>query len=179
MNLLTRLSRSKRKGSNIGETEEGHIMTRTMLGLVALLLILCTGIPAHSQGIEWETLNDEVISLYRQGLYDRAVVVAKKALQVAEQAVGPDHPSVATSLSNLALLYKTQGQYAQAEPLYRRALVIQEKALGPDHPDVARNINIISFWSMIVRAIAHFDKSQNITRSSSSLRVAISKIVIS
>ncbi|NQU76617.1 MAG: tetratricopeptide repeat protein, partial [Planctomycetes bacterium] len=72
-----------------------------MSGLVALLFILSTGISAHAQGSELETLNDEVISLYRQGRYDRAVVVAKKALQVAEQAVGPDHPSVATSLNNL------------------------------------------------------------------------------
>jgi len=28
----------------------------------------------------------------------------------------PEHPYVATSLNNLALLYKTQGQYAKAEP---------------------------------------------------------------
>lgn len=89
-----------------------------MSGLAALLLILYTDISVHAQGIEWETLNDEVMSLHRQGRYDRAVVVAKKALQVAEEAVGPDHPLVATSLNNLADLYRTQGQYAQAEPLY-------------------------------------------------------------
>jgi hypothetical protein len=29
---------------------------------------------------EWEVLNSEVGSLYHQGLYGRAVVVAKKAL---------------------------------------------------------------------------------------------------
>jgi hypothetical protein len=67
-------------------------MTKPMSGFLALLFILCTGAVAHAQGIEWETLNNEVESLYRQGLYDRAVVVAKKALQVAEQAVGPNHP---------------------------------------------------------------------------------------
>ena len=44
---------------------------------------------------EWETLNDEVMSLYRQGRYDQAVVVAEKALQVAEETVGAYHPDVA------------------------------------------------------------------------------------
>jgi tetratricopeptide (TPR) repeat protein len=44
---------------------------------------------------------------------------------------------VATSLNNLAELYRVQGQYAAAEPLYKRALAIWEKALGPDHPQVA------------------------------------------
>ncbi len=107
---------------------------------VSLLLLFGAAASARAQGIEWETLNAEVISLYQKGQYDRAVVVAKKALDVAEKAVGPDHPSVATSLNNLALLYDTQGQYAPAEPLYKRSLAIREKALGPDHPDVATSL---------------------------------------
>ena len=48
---------------------------------------------------------------------------------------------MATSLNNLAELYRDQGQYAQAEPLYKRSLAIREKALGPDHPDVATSLN--------------------------------------
>ena len=53
------------------------------------------------------------------------------------ESARPDHPDVATSLNNLAELYRTQGDYAKAEPLYKRSLAIREKALGPDHPDVA------------------------------------------
>jgi hypothetical protein len=87
-------------------------MKRMMSGLVALLLVLCTGISAHAQGTEWKKLNSEVMSLYRQGHYERAVVAAKKAVQVVEKAVGPNHPSVAISLNNLAELHRTQGQYA-------------------------------------------------------------------
>lgn len=105
-----------------------------------VFLLLCTGMLAHAQRIELETLNDEVMSLYRQGLYNRAVVVAEKSLQVAEQTAGPNHVSVATSLNNLALLYATQGKYAQAKPLYTRALAMNEKALGPDHPSVATSL---------------------------------------
>ncbi len=44
---------------------------------------------------------------------------------------------MATSLNNLALVYKTQGRYADAEPLYKRALAITEKTLGPEHPHVS------------------------------------------
>jgi RNA polymerase sigma factor (sigma-70 family) len=40
---------------------------------------------------------------------------------------------VATSLNNLAELYRDQGQYGAAEPLYKRSLAILEKALGPQH----------------------------------------------
>ena len=65
---------------------------------LSLLFLFGATASAHAQGIEWKTLNDEVMSLYRQGQYDRAVVVAKKALEVAEKAVGPNYSSVATSL---------------------------------------------------------------------------------
>ena len=52
--------------------------------------------------------------------------------------LGPDHPDVATSLNNLALLYCYQDQYAQAEPLYQRALKINENTYGAEHPDDPR-----------------------------------------
>ncbi len=47
------------------------------------------------------------------------------------KALDPNHPDVATSLSNLAGLHHAQGRYAEAQPLYERALAIWEKALGP------------------------------------------------
>ena len=107
---------------------------------LAFLGTMPSVVHAQGAGIEWDVLNQEVMELYRAGKYDRAVIVAQKALQVAEQNVGPDHPDVATSLNNLAGLYRTQGDYAKAEPLYKRSLAIWEKALGPDHPDVATSL---------------------------------------
>ncbi len=96
-------------------------MKRGILSLSVVLLGWAWSVPAWAQGVEWRTLNTQVMSLYRQGNYDRALAVARQALRVAEQAGGPNHPLVALSLNNLALLYKIQGQYAQAEPLYQRA----------------------------------------------------------
>jgi len=58
--------------------------------------------------------------------------------------LGPDHPDAATSLNNLADLYRGQREYAQAEPLYQRSLSIREKALGPNHPDVASTLNSLA-----------------------------------
>ena len=50
------------------------------------------------------------------------------------------HPT-ATTLDNLANLYKNQGKDEEALPLYQRALAIREKALGPEHPETARTLN--------------------------------------
>ena len=108
----------------------------------ALLFILSIGtsVSAHAQSSEWKALNANVESLYEQGNYADAVIPAQKSLTLAEK-LGPVHPDVATSLNNLALLYKTQGKYVQAEPMYKRSLTIRDKALGPDDPDVANSLN--------------------------------------
>ncbi len=96
-----------------------------------IALIVCSSIillaPAvHAQNIEWETLNDEVKSLHEQGRYERAVVVAKKALYVAERSFGPDHPNVAKSLNNLSLLYDAMGKTEEAREFAARAEAIRK-----------------------------------------------------
>jgi len=58
-------------------------------------------------------------------------------LAVRERALGPDHPDVAESLTNIAILYNQRLEFAKAQPLYERALRIYEKARGPDHANVA------------------------------------------
>jgi tetratricopeptide (TPR) repeat protein len=127
----------------VSHTARVH-MTSSATVFLSLLCLWGAAASVHGQGIEWETLTDQAQSLYQQGQYHRAVVVAQQALDIAEKAVGPNHPSVAASLSNLAVLYHVQGQYVQAEPLYKRALAIREKALGPEHPDVATSLENIA-----------------------------------
>ncbi|NES84881.1 MAG: tetratricopeptide repeat protein, partial [Moorea sp. SIO2B7] len=64
-----------------------------------------------------------------------------QALALSKKLLGENHPHVATSLNNLALLYERQGKYGEAEPLYRQALALSKKLLGEDHPDVATSLN--------------------------------------
>lgn len=49
---------------------------------------------------------------------------------MAEAQLGPQHRDVATSMNNLAALYREQGRYEEAAPLYQRFLVILEEQLG-------------------------------------------------
>jgi tetratricopeptide (TPR) repeat protein len=57
-----------------------------------------------------------------QGNYSFAESWNKDCLEVVRKRLGEEHPDVATSLNNLALLYYSQGKYEEAEPLYRSAL---------------------------------------------------------
>ncbi len=94
---------------------------------------------------EAERLNQQVVQLYQQGKYIEAIPLAERALAIREKVLGREHPDVASSLNNLAALYKSQGNYAKAEPLYLRALTIREKVLGREHPDVATSLNNLAF----------------------------------
>ncbi|MEA5448860.1 tetratricopeptide repeat protein [Leptolyngbya sp. CCNP1308] len=73
--------------------------------------------------------------------YGEAEVAHITALHRREQQLGADHPDVAISLNNLALLYKSMGRYGEAEPLYERSLAIDEQVYGKDHLEVAADLN--------------------------------------
>jgi tetratricopeptide (TPR) repeat protein len=93
--------------------------------------------------VEAHKLFNESVSLRDQGKYAEAIQLAERALAIWEKALGPEHPNVANSLNNLALVYYNKGDYAKAEPLYQRALAIWEKALAPVPPNVATSLNKI------------------------------------
>jgi tetratricopeptide (TPR) repeat protein len=70
-----------------------------------------------------------------QGRYEEVEPLYVRALAIAEEQLGATHPSIGTSLNNLAGLYRAQGRYGEAESLYMRALAIYEQRLGNDHPN--------------------------------------------
>jgi tetratricopeptide (TPR) repeat protein len=102
-----------------------HYSLRCLAVLAIGFCLQSASVHAADAGIEWDTLNREVKDLYRAGHYDQAIVVAKKALEVAEHHVGPHHPDVAISLNNLAALYRAMQRDAEATLLEQRAAAIQ------------------------------------------------------
>ncbi|HKX53555.1 MAG TPA: tetratricopeptide repeat protein, partial [Nitrosospira sp.] len=110
---------------------------------IAFFLSLLSGTVhvAYAQETKWRIFSEEAISLYKKGEYDKAVAAVKKSLALAEKEYGPNHPDTATSLNNLAELYRDHKKFTQAEPLYKRAAAIREKHFGPNHSLVARTLN--------------------------------------
>jgi tetratricopeptide (TPR) repeat protein len=77
--------------------------------------------------------------------YTQARLLYKRALEIREKVLGPEHPDTATSLNNLAFLLEDQADFAGARPLYESALKIREKVLGPEHPETATSLNNLGF----------------------------------
>ncbi len=108
-----------------------------LVGLVSLFLW-----PAHglAQGGQWQSYMTAGVAAYQQGDYPEAEKQFLAGLKEAK-GFGQQDPRLATSLNNLAVLFKAQRKYAEAKPLYKRALAIRQKALGPEHPHVATSLN--------------------------------------
>ena len=62
----------------------------------------------------------------------------REALSVLETTLGPDHPRVAVSCSNLADILRAKKDLPEAKQFYRRARAIDEKAYGGGHPESSR-----------------------------------------
>ncbi len=74
---------------------------------------------------------------------------------------------MATTLNNLAGLYRAQGHYAEAEPLHKRALTIVEKALGPEHPHVATSLEN---YAALLRETARADEAERMEARAKAIR---------
>jgi len=97
--------------------------------------------PVKRGKIIYNQLNQQVIQLYHQGNYSQVIAVAEQVLELALTLWGENHPNVATSLHNLAGLYREVGRFADAEPLSLQALAMTRELLGENHPDVAASLN--------------------------------------
>ena len=84
-----------------------------------------------------------------------------------KRLLGNEHPSVATSLNNLAGLYNSQGRYSEAEPLYRQALEMIKRLLGNEHPYVATSLNNLA---LLYNSQGRYSEAEPIYRQALEMR---------
>ncbi|AOX04305.1 tetratricopeptide repeat protein [Moorena producens PAL-8-15-08-1] len=79
-----------------------------------------------------------------QGAYEQALPWLERCKELTRNHLGIEHPAVATSLHNLAVLYSNQGRYCEAENLFVQALEIRKKLYGQQHPSVPESLNSLA-----------------------------------
>ena len=115
------------------------------------------------------TLLNSLGRVYRNlGLYDSAIAMTNKALAIRREAFGNEHPAVAESLHNLALLIDAKGKYAEAEALYRQSLAMRIKLLGDSSP-VA--VETLANLSDCLAEEAKYGEAQSLARRALSLQL--------
>ncbi len=66
-------------------------------------------------------------SCQREGKFAEAESLYREVISLKEKAVGPDDPSVLTSLGHLAALHDARGAYEEALPIYERIVASWQK----------------------------------------------------
>ncbi|HEY8379908.1 MAG TPA: serine/threonine-protein kinase [Nannocystis sp.] len=74
---------------------------------------------------------------YARGEFEAADRHFRTALALRREALGPDHPDVASSLNDLGNNDYARGRYAEAREALEQALALRARVLGPDHPDLS------------------------------------------
>ncbi|GEP45547.1 tetratricopeptide repeat protein [Brevifollis gellanilyticus] len=86
-------------------------------------------------------LNQFALWLRNRAQHAEAEPLQRRALKIDEASQGPDHPTVAIRLNNLAQVLQATNRANEAEQLMRRALKIDEALYGPTHTTVAVDLN--------------------------------------
>jgi nephrocystin-3 len=84
---------------------------------------------------------DELASFFRTvGYFSSAEPLFRQALAILKNVLPKEHPHIASSMNNLAILLSDKGDYDAAEPLYREALAIYKNVLPKEHPYLASSM---------------------------------------
>lgn len=75
----------------------------------------------------------------------RGVPLHLEALRLREDLLGPDHPDVAATLSDLANIYRLMARHDEATRLLGRALSIRRAACGSESEEVASTLTAMAF----------------------------------
>ena len=104
--------------------------------------------PQNSQLVESRELNAKVVNLYREGKYDEAVSVGKRALELRERVLGAENPELVPVLINLGEVYRAEKKFSDAQSSYERALAIGEKAFGAEDKRLAPILDKLAYLAI-------------------------------
>jgi hypothetical protein len=82
-----------------------------------------------------------------QPLYERS-------LAITERVYGPNHPEVATSLTNVGCLHRELGDHGRGKGMLQRALTIYEQVVGPSHLEVACTVGHLAGCCLVAGDLA-------------------------
>lgn len=159
---------SNPRPANMKKIKRKRFFMKSIMGIVTVSLILTlfsSVLVAQEKGAEFEInkLNQEIHALSQQKRFKQAVVLAEKALVIAEKSADSTPTLVAFSLSLLAALQERLENYSVAEALHNRALSLREKSLGVDSLEVASSLNRLAIihnrWGDYNKALSIYERS--------------------
>jgi tetratricopeptide (TPR) repeat protein len=99
----------------------------------------------------------KAMELFRAGRFEASLPYFQRELDEAEAKFGPDDPSVAVELNNLAEAQRLLDRFDEAEALYRRAVALDEKAGPSNAVGLATSLNNLA---LVYRGQGRLDEAE-------------------
>jgi TonB family protein len=103
-------------------------------------------------------LSRDSVKLYEEKKFDAALPLAKRAVELREKALGPDHELLASSLNNVAGIYLATEKFGDAESLYKRSLGILEKKFGTESKYLLNTLESLALTRFVQRNYGDAEK---------------------
>ncbi len=106
-------------------------------------------------------LSNEGVELTQTTNAEDAETLLRRALALAEEKLGADHPSTAVCLNNLGDFLSQNRRFEEAEPVLRRAVEAKEKLHGADALETATALNNLA---LVLRRMEWFAEAESLYR---------------
>jgi TonB family protein len=120
--------------------------------------------------IEAAELTKKVVELFNQSRFEEALPLAKRALELREKNLGPDHELVQAAILNVAEICKVTKRYAEARKFFERLLTTYERKFGNDDAGVAAMLDKVAVVAFLQ---GDFDQSEKNYQRALSVRESV------
>ena len=96
----------------------------------------------------------------------------KRAIDLQEAALGPEHNATVPTYDNLASVYRDQGKLADAETLYKRCIAILEPNRPDENSDLAE---ICDHYAVVLRKMNRVTEAEALEARARSIRDTIAE----
>jgi len=114
-----------------------------LAGVLVVPLWILSMQNALSQMNDLAALNQRVIQLHQAGQNAEAILLAEKAVNLAQAKLGPDSKDTGKLLSVLGELYRETGRFAEAESALKKTVTILERGPNPNL-ELAQTLNSLA-----------------------------------
>jgi serine/threonine-protein kinase len=94
----------------------------------------------------------------------------KRALDLRETALGPDHRDTLSTLNDYAMVLRRLGRLGEAEPLVKKALDRRTADFGPDDPDRLVSLND---YGVVLHALHRYDQAESLHKEALDRRTRV------
>lgn len=106
-------------------------------------------VPQTPAQTEADRLDAQVLQLLKERKHQEALPLAKRALELREKSVGPEHELTVVALQNLGAVCTALNRHSDGAKIYRRVLKIQEKLYGESNAVLCDTLSKLG-WELLM-----------------------------